>query len=529
MNTGAMIRLALRRDRYVLPVWVAALGLLPMSFASSFEGLFPTAKEQLDYFLGTAQNPAVVSLQGLPYSPTIGGLTAQRIGTMYVIVALASILTVTRHTRTEEESGRRELLAGAPLGRRAPLSAALVTVFAANLAMGLLVALGLTAQGQPAAGSVALGAALAGVGIVFAAVAAGTAQLTENARTANGMAFAALAVAFLLRLAGDSGGGDTGWSWLSWLSWLSPIGWAQRTRPYADERWWVFALMLALAAALVAGAYALADRRDLGAGVLPTRPGPGAGDLATPLALAWRLHRGTLVAWTVLFAAMGAVIGGAAQSAADAAEDSGRLRDIMERLGGQAAFGDTYLSATTGILALAAAGYGISAALRLRSEEVGQRAEPILAASVRRTRWAGSHLTFALLGPAVALTAFGLSGGIAYGLSTDDLGRELPRVLWAALVQLPAVWVLVGITLALFGLLPRYAMLAWTALAAALFLGQFGAVLQLSHWALDLSPFTHTPKVLVDPMTVAPVLLLLALAAVLGAAGLTGFRRRDVG
>jgi putative exporter of polyketide antibiotics len=79
----------------------------------------------------------------------------------------------------------------------------------------------------------------------------------------------------------------------------------------------------------------------------------------------------------------------------------------------------------------------------------------VLATAASRPQWATSHLTFGVLGPAVALMASGLAEGLVYGLVSGDVGRELPRVLAGALVQLPAVLVLSGIAMALFGLLPR--------------------------------------------------------------------------
>ena len=57
----------------------------------------------------------------------------------------------------------------------------------------------------------------------------------------------------------------------------------------------------------------------------------------------------------------------------------------------------------------------------------------------------------------------------------------------------------------------------------------FGQVLRLSGWILDLSPFSHVPK-LPGAAVTAPPLLWLALAALaLTAAGLTALRRRDIG
>ena len=54
-------------------------------------------------------------------------------------------------------------------------------------------------------------------------------------------------------------------------------------------------------------------------------------------------------------------------------------------------------------------------------------------------------------------------------------------------------------------------------------------MLQLSPWVMDLSPFTHVPRIPGSPLTPAPLLGLAATAAVLTGAGLAGLRRRDIG
>ena len=81
-----------------------------------------------------------------------------------------------------------------------------------------------------------------GVSMVFGAVAAVTAQLWRQARTATGAAMAVLALAALVRGIGDviNNSGSA-------LSWFSPIAWAQQMRPFVDLRWWPFALLVVLA------------------------------------------------------------------------------------------------------------------------------------------------------------------------------------------------------------------------------------------------------------------------------------------
>jgi ABC-2 type transport system permease protein len=523
-GTWSLVRLILRRDRIILPLWVAVLALLPVAIANTLADLYPTAAERQSYLDIVTANPALSALYGHAYGSGLGALTAWRLGGTVLLVGLATLLTVIRHTRAEEVAGRRELLGATVVGRQAPLFAALVVAFGASLALVALVSVGLVAYGLPTTGSVAFGLSWAMFGWSFAAVAAVAAQVTESARIARGISIAVLGLCFVLRAAGDKDGP-------SWLSWLSPFGWAQRIRPFVDERWWVFLLFLGLIAVLTFAALALSARRDLGSGLLPTRLGPAVASpwLRSPLALAWRLQRGTLLAWTAGFVVFGAILGNVGDSAVEVIEDNPQLKAVAEQLGGSSGLADAYFAAVMGLLGLVASGYAMGAALRLRSEEANGRAEPVLAAAVSRVRWAASHLTFALLGPAVVLGAAGLAAGLAYGLSAGDVGQEMARVLGAALVQLPAVWVLVGVAVALFGVLPRFmAFGGWAVLAACALIEEFGRPLQLSKRILDLSPFAHVPKLPGGEVSAAPLLWLALIVVALAAVGLLGFRRRDI-
>jgi ABC-2 type transport system permease protein len=529
-GTGQLLRLAIRRDRVVGTFWILGLFAFALSQAASIVSLYPTQAD-LDRLARTAggvgANPAVVALQGPAYdASTYGGATAWQVVTPGVfLIGLMSLLLVTRHTRQEEETGRAELVSSGVVGRYAWLTAALLYVAAVNLVLAVVSALGYVAVGLPVAGSLTLALVCGLSGLVFAGVGAVTAQLTEYSRPANGLAFAVLGVAFLLRAVGDSS------AQLSWLSWLSPIGWAERFQPFAGDRWWVLLLPVAALLVLLVGVAALLVRRDVGAGVLATRLGPATapGWLRSPLGLAWRLQRGSLLGWAVGSAVAGLSFGLIAQDIVQFAQEDPETADALRSLGGSGSITDIFLAAVLSYVGVLAAAYAVQAVLRLRSEEAELRAEQVLATAVPRTRWAGSHLVVAAVGATVVLAVGGLAAGLAHGLRSGDLAGELPRVLGGALVQLPAVLVMAAVGAALFGLLPRLVVGGtWAALAVVLFIGLFGEALQLSQWLLDLSPFAHLPRLPAAAFTAAPVVWLLATAVVLAAAGLAGFRRRDL-
>ncbi|MEV4897555.1 hypothetical protein AB0K48_50310, partial [Nonomuraea sp. NPDC055795] len=151
-----------------------------------------------------------------------------------------------------------------------------------------------------------------------------------------------------------------------------------------------------------------------------------------------------------------------------------------------------------------------------------------LATLVRRLRWAWSHFLFALLGPTLGLAVFGAVLGLAHGINTGDVAGQVPALLGAALVRLPAVWLFAGVAFALFGLLPRLSVWAFAVMALSLFLGWLGAEFQLGGWVTGLSAFSHIPKLPAEPLNVLPLAVLTAMAAALIAAGSAGIRGRDL-
>jgi ABC-2 type transport system permease protein len=550
-GTSAFVRLALRRDRAMLASWIYILAGLIAGTAYGFKKLYPTQAGRAEFAAVASQNPALLALYGPLYGDSIGSLTAWRYGAFAAVGAgLMSVFVVVRHTRADEEAGRLELLGSASVGRNAALAAAIAISAGANLVLAVVLAAGLIALGLPAAGSIALAVVIGACGLTFTAVAAVTAQLAETARAARGIAIALLGAGYLLRAVGDAAGA----SGPNWLTWLSPVGWTELIRPFAPAkilqvpcqsplrslhscfvpdgiRWWVLVLPVAMAIMATVVAGVLAARRDHGAGLLPQRPGParGAASLRSPLALAWRLQRGTLIGW-VCGGFVGGAVTGAAAKGISGLLGSSQIRRVFAKLGGQAAFTDAYLAAIVGFLGLIAAGYAVGAVLRLRSEETEERADPVLATSTSRIRWGLSHLMIAAGGTLVLLTAMGFGAGLGFVARSGGGGHQIAVLIGAGLAQLPAALLLAGIATALIGLAPRFSVAGgWAALGAVILLLFLGALLKLSHWVLDISPFTHLPKLPGGAVTVAPLVWLSVIAAALTVVGLLGLRRRDIG
>jgi ABC-2 type transport system permease protein len=529
-GAGELTRLAMRRDRILLPAWVYALTVvIAVSGGYGLKEVYKTPADRAGLAATVHQDQALSFLYGQLHGSSLGAIAAWRY-LMYAALAagLMSIFLVIRHTRADEETGRLELIGSTVVGRYAPLTVALAVAATANAAVFLLCAAVLAVSGLPAGGAFAFALAEAASGLVFAGLAAVAAQVSGTARGARGLAIAVLAVCFLLRGVGDSGGTHG----LSWLTWLSPMGWAELVRPFAGDRWWVLAVPAAAAAGGVAVAFALAAHRDQGAGLVQPGPGPAAAGrlLSGPAGLAWRLQRASLAGWAAGFLAGGMAIGVVANGIGRLIGSSPAVVKAVDRVGGQAALTNAYLAACMSLLGLVAAAYAVSVVLRLRSEEADGRAEPILAGPVGRTRWAGSHLAVSAVATAAVLVAGGLGMGLAYGIASSTLGTQLPRLIGASLVQVPAALAVAGVAVALMGLVPRLSVPAgWAALAVCGAIGVFGPVFDLPQGVLDVSPFTAVPKLPGGPLTATPLVWLSVATLALAAAGLAGLRRRDIG
>jgi ABC-2 type transport system permease protein len=365
------------------------------------------------------------------------------------------------------------------------------------------------------------------MGLSWVGITAGAGQVTETSRGTAAISLGALGAAFLLRALGDTAGGDNP---ARFLSWLSPLGWGQKVSPYGENQLWPFWIGLAAFVLLVALAYRLQERRDLGAGLLPSRPGAARSSMRSVGALTLRLARGTLIGWGVSAVAIGSVVGSIAANLGSL-DSSDTTLDLLRKLsgatGGEFSLIDTFFTTELHIIAFAVTAMGISIVTRLRTEETSQRAE-VLLTTTSRIGWAASHLVVALLSTAVVMALVGLVAGLADARRSGSAGGSVGRLVPAALATVPAIWVCVAVALLLVGFVPRLTGLAWAALITFLLLSELVPVLGLPAWMMNLSPFGHVPSMPAEDARLLPLVLLVVVAAAVAAAGLAGLRRRDI-
>lgn len=537
--TPAIVRLVLaqaRRDRVLLPVWIAGIALLGHATATAVATEFGEETERAAIIAVAAASPAFLFLRGLPDGTGIGAVVFfQGYAFTAVLAGLMSTFLVIRHTRADEELGRTELIGSVPLPRAASLAATLVLGAAANLVLAACVAAGFAAAGLPGRGALMAGAAVGAVGVFFVTVAAAVAQALPSGRSANGAAAGLVGASYLLRGIGDAFGtpaADLKQVTSSWISLLSPIGWGQRSRPFTDPDPVPLLVLTAAAAVLALAVLLIGSRRDFGASLLPERAGrerAGAGG-ASFLGLAWRLQRPTLFGWCVGAAVLGGIAGGLGPLVTDAVTGNDSLKELIGRLvpGSRAEIIDVFTAALLGMAGLLAAAAGVQAVLRLRAEEAEGRAELLLAAPRSRVSWLGATLVLAAASVVAVAAVAGTAAASSLALSSGGTG---PRGLLvaAALGHVPAALIFLSAAAVLIAAVPRVSIpMGWGMLAAGLILGQFGELLRLPVWLQDVSPFRHSAAMPVEPFDAAAAVSM-GLIAMAGA-GIAAYliRRRDL-
>lgn len=522
-GTAPLLRASLHHDGRLLAPWVLIATALSASSVLVYPWVFPDAASRQALATAIGSNPAL----GLIFGPafdltTVDGFNAWRsLALGGFLAALGAIFAVVRATRGQEDSGQAELLASGVMGRGARLLTGVAMALAGSLALGLVAALVTVACGGGWEASVLLGATFTTTGWMFAAVAAVGAQLGSDARTASSLAVATFGTLFVLR----------GFAYAveapDWAVRINPLGWMTETRPATGDHWWPLLPALALTLVLLGVAFALQSRRDFGQGAIRPGPGPARGRVRTPLQLALRLNRGATVTWAVAFVLLGVVFGYFTTSVTDILESDSAVQQILAAgATTQDALISSFVVTILSMIGIVAAIPGVQTVLRVRSEELADRVEPVVATAVSRPRYYAAQVLVALAVPAAYLVLAGLL--VATLASRADLGVTFGDVLRQAVATVPATWTVVAVSVAVVGARPVVALASWVGVLASFALTLLGPTFGLDDWVLGISPFWHVPDVTAASVDLTGLGWITLVTLGLVAVGVVGFRRRDL-
>ncbi|OIJ21472.1 ABC transporter permease [Anaerobacillus alkalidiazotrophicus] len=525
-QTGRLSYFILRRDRIRIPIWLLSLTLVTFLTANAFTGLYQTEAER-QIVAETMRNPAMTAMVGPGFgldNYTEGAMMAhQMLLFTAIVVAIMSILLVTRHTRNDEEEGRIELIRSLPVGRLSNLSAPVIVLFIVNVILTLLIGFGLYSLGiesMDLQGSLLYGAALGATGIFFTSITALFAQLSSTTRGTIGYAFTLLMIAYLIRAVGDVSN--------EILSWFSPLGWILQTQVYVNNDWWPIIFTVVIALLVVGVAFYLNANRDLGAGLLPTKPGRKYASrfLKSSIGLPFRLQRTGIIAWAIGMFILGTSYGSVLGDLETFLESNEMLREMLQAVEGLS-LTEQYLTMLMSVIAMLCTIPALMFILKLKGEEKRGHLEHILARSVSRTKIMGSYffISFVFGSMMLVLAVIGLWIA-ATGVMDDPLSFE--TLFGAGMVYLPAMWVMIGVAVLLVGLFPSLTGISWLYLGYSFFIVYLGGLLQFPEWLGKASPFGHVPKLPVEDFDFLKVLVLTIVALALALLGFLGYNKRDI-
>ena len=242
-------------------LWGLIFGVAIASSEISYTTIYKTQAERDALAAAYGSNKATSALFGpAPQLQTVAGFTVFKISmTLMILGAVWGLLLSTKLLRGEEDDGRWDLLLSGQTTRSGAATQALAGLGAGLFMLWAVTAVITVLSGRSSSVDIAAGPslyfalAMVAAACMFLAVGALTSQLAATRRQAASFAAAFLGVAYAVRMIADAGVG------LYWLIWMSPLGWVEELRPLTAPQPLalvpiiVFTVILAVAAARLAG------------------------------------------------------------------------------------------------------------------------------------------------------------------------------------------------------------------------------------------------------------------------------------
>ncbi len=525
-NTSLILKFILKRERLRQTLWILVFSFSLIVFVPVFENIINTSSD-IQVLIDTMKNPAMVAFIGPVFVEdfyTAGSMYANYMLLFSVmIIAVMNIFLVATHTREDEEKGRLELLRSLPVGKYSNVAAILIIAIISNFLIGLITALGfyfILPESITIIGAAVFGLSLFVVGNLFAAITFLFSQITVSNRTTISLSFLTLFVFYILRAMGDMDDNI--------LSYLSPLGLILKTENFVNDYFYPLWIILAESVVLFLIGFLLGKDRDLGSGIIPEKSGrKNASPLLSGIGtFSFRILRTQIIIWTLvilIFAGMYASVFGDLEGYIDSSE---MIRDMFI-VGGDYSLTDQFISLLMIIMSMIATIPVLVFVHRTISEEKEKFTEEILAKPVSRFKYLSS---FFIIGVVMAIvfqicTAVGFYYVGQYFLETIP---SLNTFLTSALVYVPAILVMLGISVAIIGLFPKYTWINYLYLGYTFVAVYFGKILDLPEILAKVTPFGNVVKYPLEELEMTSSIILIGIFVVLSVVGFLGYRKRDL-
>jgi ABC-2 type transport system permease protein len=187
---------------------------------AAYRHTYRTASDRLAFAQSFAGNKGLRLFYSEPHELlSVTGYSAWRVGgTLAIFAAIFGLLAAVRALRTEEDTGRMELVLAGVVGRRTAFLSAMAAIAAGIAALWLGEFAGFVVAGLPAGGSAYLALATASIVPVCVGVGAAASQVAPTRRIALELGGAVVGLFFVLRVIADTSDG------VGWLRWATPLG-----------------------------------------------------------------------------------------------------------------------------------------------------------------------------------------------------------------------------------------------------------------------------------------------------------------
>lgn len=521
----ALVRRAFRDARTRTISFAYLFGIYAYIQPVGYRHAYPTLADRLAFAHSFASNDALRLFYGYPYSPlTVSGYTAWRVGgTLAILAAVFGLLAAVRALRTEEDTGRMELVLAGSVGRGVSFLSAMVAIAAGTVILWIAAFVGFLAGGLPTGGSAYLALATVSVVPVFVGVGALTSQLAPTRRIALELGSAIVGLSLLLRVIADTSAGAT------WLRWATPLGWAEEMRPFTGSEPLVLLLSIVASVLLLVCAARIAAGRDIGTGLLGAREdaNPRLRLLSSPTAQALRSERSSLIVWSASIAVFAFILGMVSTSISSAGISGSVQREIARFHVGSIETPSGYLAFVFIFFILAVSLFACAQIGAARHEEAEEQLETLLSQPVSRRRWLSGRLLLATCGAAFISLVAGLITWA--GAASQGLSISLPRMLEAGANCLPVALFFLGIAALAYAIVPRASSGVAYGLVTVTFLWQLtGSVLGAPQWLVELTPFAHVGLVPAQSFRLTAALVMLGIGLGSSLAAIWVFQRRDL-
>jgi ABC-2 type transport system permease protein len=491
----------------------------------AYRDAYPSLASRLAFARSFFDNKAVRLFYGEPHDLlTVDGYAAWRVGgTLAIFASIFGLLAAVRALRTEEDTGRMELVLAGVVGRRTAYLSSMAAIAAGIAILWLAELAGFLLGGLPLGGSAYLALATASVVPVYVGIGALACQLAPTRRVALELGGSAVGLLFLLRLVADTATG------LGWLRWASPLGWAEELRPFTGARPLVLLLPVAAGAITIALAARIAAGRDVGTGIISARERsePRLSLLSSPSAQALRRERGSLLVWVGGVGVFAYVIGVLAKSSSSAGISKNLEREVEKLGAGSIATPSGYLGVTFIFFVLAVSLFACAQIGAARREEADQQLEMLLALPVGRRRWLGGRLALASAGAVMISLAAGLLTWV--GAESGGANISLAKMIEAGANCLPVTLLFLGVAVLAYALVPRASgAIAYALVTVAFLWDLIGSLLGAPKWLVELTPFQHVGLVPAEPFRGQAAAIMIGIGVLAALAALALFRRRDL-